>query len=169
MVEEYAIYRKKTQSMTSMCVIRMLFGHKYVVVQLHYRKSANIHCQNPTNLAYKLKLTRRKSMDPFIPDAKRTKSATAKPSSQQHSVATAKRSSNTTTNVSSGNAEEDIGRISTLPDNILGCILTLLSVTDAVRMTEMSNTWCISSPLQTTSFTVSMAPVYGVDGVPPVR
>jgi hypothetical protein len=75
--------------------------------------------QTPTNLTYELKSTRRKSMYAFIPDAKTRKSATAKPSSQQHSVAADKRSSNTTTNVSSENAEEGIDRISTLPDNIL--------------------------------------------------
>jgi hypothetical protein len=75
--------------------------------------------QTPTNLTYELKSMRRKSMYAFIPDAKTRKSATAKPSSQQHSVAADKRSSNTTTNVSSENAEEGIDRISTLPDNIL--------------------------------------------------
>jgi hypothetical protein len=86
-------------------------------------------------------------MAPFIPDAKRGKSTTTNPSSQQHSDAAAKRS-NTTTNVSSGNAEEGIDRISTLPDTILGCILTLLSVTEAARMTEISKIWwrVFSSP-----------------------
>jgi hypothetical protein len=43
--------------------------------------------------------------------------------------------------MSCGNAEEGIDMISTLPDTILGCILTLLSVTEATRMTEMSKTW----------------------------
>jgi hypothetical protein len=50
--------------------------------------------------------------------------------------------------VSSENAEEGIDRISTLPDTILGCILTLLSVTKATQMTEMSKTWwCVFSSL----------------------
>jgi hypothetical protein len=102
--------------------------------------------QTPTNLTYELKSTRRKSMYAFIPDAKTRKSATAKPSSQQHSVAADKRSSNTTTNVSSENAEEGIDRISTLPDNILARMHP--HPIEYHRGHEMSNTWwCfISSP-----------------------
>ena len=56
------------------------------------------------------------------------------PSSAQHGV--------------DGTANNGEDRISTLPNSILGFILTLLSVTEAVRMTSMSKMWksVFSSP-----------------------
>ncbi|XP_062195236.1 F-box/LRR-repeat protein At3g03030-like [Phragmites australis] len=80
-----------------------------------------------------------------------TKKATHTPLPAKRGVT--KRSSNRTTRpgtVSSGNADEGRlkDRISALPDSLLCCILTLLSVRDAARTTVLSSPWrhILSSP-----------------------